>query len=58
MDIMDEHNVGDEVTAEFRPKSIKSKKGTWFSNLNMNSLTSKSKEEMVEVNSDNEDCPF
>jgi len=57
-DIMDEHKVGDNVNAEFRPKSIKSKKGAWFSNLNMVSLSAKQDSAMIEVNSDNDDCPF
>jgi hypothetical protein len=56
-DSLDDFNSGDIVTAEFRPKSIKSKKGSWFSNLNLANLEKEGLEKASD-NSDNEDCPF
>ena len=55
---LSQFNVGDNVTAEFRPKSIKSKKGTWFSNLNLVSMNETKSTEIIDGNSDDDDLPF
>jgi hypothetical protein len=57
-DGLDEFETGMSVTVSFRPKSIKSKKGSWFSNLNLVSINETKIVEKVDGHSSDEDCPF